>query len=102
MTKAPTVEDVARAALKHLREHESMLEFGRRLVGLLMRAYEEDIKADPQAKERYSQHAEFFASGPNIFSAMLPLIVGRSQGHHQQQDFAPPQQDIAPPIVEPK
>lgn len=95
-------KDEARAALKNLKEHESMLEFGRRMAGLLMRAYEEDVKADPQAKERYAQHAEFFASGPNIFSAMLPVIVGRSQGHHPQQDISPQQPDFAPPVVEPK
>jgi|SRR5436309_10669061 len=95
-------KDEARAALKNLKEHESMLEFGRRMAGLLMRAYEEDVKADPQAKERYSQHSEFFARGPNIFSAMLPLIVGRSQGHLQPQDVVPQQPDIAPPVVEPK
>ncbi len=95
-------KDEARAALKNLKEHESMLEFGRRMVGLLMRAYEEDVKADPQAKERYAQQSEFFASGPNIFSAMLPLIAGRSHGHGQQQSFALRQQDIAPPVVEPK
>lgn len=95
-------KDEARAALKNLKEHESMFEFGRRLAGLLMRAYEEDVKADPQAKERYAQQSEFFAGGPNIFSAMLPLIAGRSHGRHPQQGVAPQQPDIAPPIVEPK
>lgn len=95
-------KEEARAALKNLKEHESMLEFGRRMIGLLMRAYEEDVKADPQAKERYTQHSEYFAQGPNIFSAVLPLIAGRSHEHHQQQDVVPQQPDIAPPVVEPK
>jgi hypothetical protein len=95
-------KEEARAALKNLKEHESMLEFGRRMVGLLMRAYEEDVKADPQAKERYTQHSEYFAQGPNIFSAVLPLIAGRSHEHHQQQDVVPQQPDITPPVVEPK
>lgn len=95
-------KEEARAALKNLKEHESMLEFGRRMVGLLMRAYEEDVKADPQAKERYTQHSQYFAQGPNIFSAVLPLIAGRSHEHHQQQDVVPQQPDITPPVVEPK
>lgn len=95
-------KEEARAAMKNLKEHESVIEFGRRLAGLLMRAYEEDVKADPEAKERYAQQSEVFARGPNIFSAVLPLIVGRSHGHHQQQDVVPQQPDIAPPVVEPK
>ena len=64
--------DEAREAMKRLKEHESMLEFGRRMAGLLMRAYEEDLKSDPQAKERYTQHSRAFAGGNNMFSTVLP------------------------------
>ncbi len=93
-------KEEARSTLRNLKEHESMAEFGRRVVGLLMRAYEEDVKSDPQAKEKYMQHREFFAGGPSIFNSVLPLIVGQSQGGHSQRRI--PQQDIPPPIVEPK
>lgn len=98
-------KDEARAALQNLKEHESVVEFGRRLAGLLMRAYEEDVKADPQAKERYAQQSEFFAHSPSIFNAVLPLMVGRSHAHHPpahrpQQDV--PQQDVAPQAIQPK
>ena len=81
----------AREALKRLKEHESLLEFGRRMAGLLMRAYEEDLKADPQAKERYSHHTQSFADGNNMFSVVLPMIVGRSE---PQQ--SPSRQSVAP------
>ena len=81
----------AREALKRLREHESLLEFGRRMAGLLMRAYGEDLKSDPQAKERYSQHSRAFAGGNNMFSAVLPLVVG---GSDSKQD--PSRQGVSP------
>ena len=80
-------KEEVREALKKLQEHESMAEFGRRLAGLLMRAYEEDLKSDPQAKEKYAQQSEIFAGGSSIFSVVLPLMFGRS---HPRQDHSPP------------
>jgi hypothetical protein len=84
-------KEEAHEALKKLREHESMGEFGRRLAGLLMRAYEEDVKSDPQAKERYAQQSEIFGRGSGIFSAFLPLVLGgsRPQQGHSPQAVAP-------------
>ena len=69
-----------------------MAEFGRRLAGLLMRAYEEDLKSDPQAKEKYAQQSEIFAGGSSIFSVVLPLMFGRSH----------PRPDLTPQAVTPK
>jgi hypothetical protein len=82
----------AREALKRLKEHESMLEFGRRMAGLLMRAYEEDLKSDPQAREKYLQHSHAFGGGSSLFSTVLPLIVGRRSDSQQ----GPPQQRVSP------
>ena len=84
-------KEEAHEALKNLKEHENMGEFGRRLAGLLMRAYEEDLKSDPQARERYAQQSALFAGGSSLFSTVLPLMFGRS---HQQHDLAP--QAVAP------
>jgi hypothetical protein len=84
-------KDEAREALKRLKEHESVLEFGRRMAGLLMRAYEEDLKSDPQAREKYALHSRAFGGDSGLFSAVMPLVAGRSKSQQP-----PAQQSVAP------
>jgi hypothetical protein len=84
-------KEEAHEALKRLQEHESMREFGSRLVGLLSRAYEEDLKSDPQAKERYAQNVQAFTGGGALFSMVLPLMFG--DGHSPE---GPSQPVVAP------
>jgi hypothetical protein len=81
----------AHDALKRLKEHESIREFGNRIAGLLMRAYEEDSKTDPQARERYSQSVQAFVGGSSLFSMVSPLMFGYgpSQENHSQQGVSP-------------
>lgn|GEM_PF-6199490 len=67
--------------IKRLKEHESIQEFGSRLAGLFMRAYQQDCYADPQAKARYLQLFESLSGHSHLLGLVLPLIVG---GRHQQ------------------
>jgi hypothetical protein len=82
----------ANQALKQLKQTENIGKFGQKLAGLLLRAWEQDEKSDPGAKQKYMQSLQALTGGGHIFKMVMPLMF-----QHQDDDSSSSAPAYQPP-----